>query len=120
MSITSIALFLWLAEFVGLVQTILGLGCIISGALGVAYGLNMFIQRSSSPKFLIKSIPLWFCVTILVCAIPSKNTIYLIGGAYAGNKVIDGVKNSIEYNKLMELFNLSIDKALIELKKEVK
>lgn len=120
MNVTYIALFLWLADvcdnFKAIFMFILGLGgggvCILIAQSLLEGNLNNRIL-----KFLCLS-----CVLIgfVVSVIPSKNTIYLIGGTYIGAEVIDKATASNEYKKLMELFNLSIDKALAELKKEEK
>lgn len=121
MSVTNVALFLWLAEAVDSLKIGVGMFLLVFVVVTVVSYLGHFSgEIETRTGYLIFMSVMIIILGTLFCLTPSKNTMYLIGGAYAGDKVIDKVSASEEYKKLMELFNLSIDKALVELKKEKK
>lgn len=122
MSIAVIGVFLWLADIVeSLGKTLVSLGIIASA---ISLGVSAFYAICQEKFVFFTPIKKWLVVGVisllLGVLVPSKNTMYMIGGAFVGVKVVEKVANSEEYKKLMELFNLSIDKALVELKKDKK
>lgn len=121
MSVTNVALFLWLAEVADSAKVGVGVLLFVLVVVTVVTYLGHFSGEIEARTGCLIFMPVMI-VTLgtLFCLTPSKNTMYLIGGSYVGDNVIDKVSTSEEYKKLMELFNLSLDKALVELKKEEK
>lgn len=119
MSVTYIALFLWLADVCETMKYVVGT-MLFFGSLATVgmWWISVEVEIRKLWLFFMTFTMITFCV--LFCLIPNKNTLYVIGGAYVGGNVVEKVSNSEEYKKIMELFNLSIDKALVELRKDKK
>lgn len=121
MSVTNIALFLWFVDVVDSLKIGVGIFLLVFVILTVvSYFWHLTGEIEMRTSYLIFLPVMIIIIGTLFCLTPSKNTMYLIGGTYVGDKVLRGVPAGEEYKKLMELFNLSVDKALVELKKESK
>ena len=61
-----------------------------------------------------------FAVTIflILCIIPTKQTLLLMGGTYLGKKAVNAVITDEKIKKVDEIINLQLDKYLKELKGE--
>lgn len=59
-----------------------------------------------------------FAVTIflILCIIPTKQTLLLMGGTYLGKKAVNAVITDEKIKKIDEIINLQLDKYLKELK----
>lgn len=121
MSVINVGLFLWLVDVVDSLKIGVGIFLLVFVILTVvSYFWHLAGEIEMQTSYLIFLPVMIIIIGTLFCLTPSKNTMYLIGGAYVGDKVLRGVPAGEEYKKLMELFNLSVDKALVELKKESK
>lgn len=130
MSVFGICVFLWLADIVERVQGGLGLLillAIIGWSVCVFFVVgNFYIQTGDVSQKLIeclgksKKFAVLFIVLVLCYSLtPSKQTIYMMGGTIAGSEIVGKVADSQEYQKLMELFNLTLDKQIKEIKGEL-
>lgn len=61
-----------------------------------------------------------FAVTIflILCIIPTKQTLLLMGGTYLGKKAVNAVITDEKIKKVDEIINLQLDKYLKELKEQ--
>lgn len=127
MSVFGICVFLWLADIVDGLSSILKAQIVVC-IIAVFFGGFIYTHRSVYSNELISNVVIeyvskikkYVIASILCLAlgilIPSKQAVYMIGGTIAGSEIISKVADSKEYKKLMELFNLALDKQIKELK----
>lgn len=90
MSVTNVALFLWLAEVVESLKIGVGIFLLVFVIVTVvAYLGHLSGEIEIRTGYLIFLPVTILTIGALFCLTPSKNTMYLIGGAYVGDKVID-------------------------------
>lgn len=130
MSVFGICVFLWLADIVDnlsyrltLLSILLLIGWVI---VGFIKGVGAIENGEDTSRVMVKHILggkkiliISLVTSLLACVIPSKQTIYMIGGTIAGSEIVGKVAGSKEYQKLMELFNLTLDKQIKEIKGEL-
>ena len=110
-----LALFVYLAEVVGSVSILFGIISFI-GALAVFTCIIVF-----SAECKMKNFKSWWITPVICCAvvsalIPSKETMYMMAGAYAAQTVA----TSSVASKTLELIESKIDSELNNLKKKEK
>lgn len=126
MSVFGICVFLWLADIVENLSSLMF--CVSSGGLicwflygfvsvggendkdSILTSLREFVSKGK--KIAVILVFLFLCTGI----IPSKQTVYMIGGTIAGSEIMGKITESKEYQKLMELFNLALDKQIKQMK----
>jgi hypothetical protein len=66
--------------------------------------------------FLKKILSKFLIVTLLICFIPSKQTLLLMGGVYLGKKAVNTVITDKKIEKVNTIIELELDKRIKELK----
>ena len=66
--------------------------------------------------FLKKILSKFLIATLLICFIPSKQTLLLMGGVYLGKKAVNTVITDKKIEKVNTIIELELDKRIKELK----
>ena len=72
----------------------------------------------NASKFCKKAVPICAVCFILLCLIPSRQTVLLFGGMYMGKKAVKSVINDEKIKKVNTIIELELDKKIKELKGE--
>ena len=125
-----LALFVWVSSFIGSLGNVLMVVGIVASALsllvwGVRYASYADDASSSyrrgdavkphSKPFLVV-IVIGVVITLFATLLPSQKTMYLIAGAWAGQKVVQ----SETADKVLRIVNSKLDEYLVDVEKSVK
>lgn len=122
-------LFIYLLEFcdvLGLIGTVtLVLSIVLMIAMTI-YGIeniklfdktnDYYEEERRTFDFLKKILSKLVIVTLLICCIPSKQTLLLMGGVYLGKKAVNTVITDKKIEKVNTIIELELDKRIKELK----
>ena len=68
--------------------------------------------------YLIKSAIITFIISCLLCFLPTKQTLLLMGGTYLGKKAVNAVVTDEKIKKVDTIIKLQLDKYIKELQKQ--
>lgn len=110
-----IIMLIYLADIVNSLSFSFGVVGVIGCIISLLYlGHQLDIKERVKLKFIIIS----FCVILLSCLIPSKESIYLIAGVKLGNDVTQEILNSEYTNKIKFVIDHELDKIIDGVKNE--
>ncbi len=84
----SVSWFLYAADVLsalGVFGTVCMLGTLVTMVFVTAFQI---CEREESPRFLRWALPLWIFAGVIICLIPSKNTMYAIAASEVGEKIV--------------------------------
>lgn len=118
-----LAIFIYLANFVGKLHTALWFGVVLFMASAFAHAMWCEDQRmvygKTDVKYSWKYIWLAFACVVGIVGIPSERTMYLMAGGYATQKVGEVVVQSEISKDILKILELKVKKELSSMTSEV-
>ncbi len=119
-------LFIYLLQFADLIEALSVSSFIILLFLLIAlifvclgYFIESYDDNFKKALIVLKKYTLIFFVTfVLLCLIPTKQTLLLCGGTYLGKKAVNKIVTNEKLKKIDTIINLELDKKIKELKEE--
>ena len=102
--------------------TILAVSLLIITPLVIGFVATIFLSYSYEDlqnhwnKWMKKTLVTYLVTSLVLLALPTKQTLLLMGGTYLGKQAVNEVVNSDKLEKINTIIDLQLDKYIKELK----